>query len=58
MRYTQARCHRRIPLPTAFFVPELLLPDGPQSTAKLLNPRRFPTAGGILQGADGVFSLL
>src|SRR6266436_1886231 len=55
MRYTQARCHSRILLPTAFFVPETLLPDGPQSTTKLLNPKRFPRSGGIFQGADGRF---
>jgi hypothetical protein len=58
MRYTQAQGRRRIPLPTAFFVPETALPDGPQSTDKLLNPKRFPTPGGILQGADKCFSLL
>src|ERR1700730_2283156 len=55
MRYAQARRHRRIPLPTAFFVPETALPDGPQSTAKLLNPSRFPTAGGIFRGARWCF---
>src|SRR6266436_356637 len=55
MRYTQRRRHRRIPLPTAFFVPEMLLPDGPQSTTKLLNPKRFLRSRGIFQGADGRF---
>src|SRR6266853_5262573 len=55
MRYEQARRHRRIPLPAAFFVPERPLPDGSQSIVKLLNPKRFPRSGGTFQGADGRF---
>src|SRR5438132_8258030 len=55
MRCRQARRYRRIPLPTVCFVSELMRPDGPQPTLKLLNPIRFPTCGGIFQGARGHF---